>query len=111
VAAIRLDQLSRRYGKTPSEYLRAHWLDHDFDSAVAQIAGWYENEVEHFDESKEVKKKRKAREHHAEKTLQRLRRAARNVLGDGETEVDEYSDLDAFGAALGATPGMVIAKE
>ncbi len=108
--AIHLDQLSRRYGKTPSEYLHANWLDYDFDNAVAQIAGWYEGEVEHFDDSNEVKNKRKERERHAAKTLRRMGRAARKVFGE-EPEESDYADLSAFGAALGAMPGMTIAKE
>ncbi len=107
---IQLDQLSRRYGKTPSEYLRASWLDHDFDNAVAQIAGYYEAEIEHFDETKDAKKQRSKRERHAAKTLRRLERAARKVFGE-EPEESDYADLSAFGAALGAMPGMVIAKE
>jgi hypothetical protein len=102
--------MSRRYGKTPSEYASTSQGAHDFNCAVALLAGYYEDEVERFDESKEAKARRAKRERHAKKVLQRMTRAARKVLNDGEVEVDEYSDLDAFGAALGAMPGMVIAQ-
>ncbi len=96
---VRLDQLSRRYGKTPSEYLHMHWRDHDFDDAVAHLVGWYESEVEHFGESKDMKEKCEKRERHAQRVLHRLEQAARKAFGEEVEEEKIYAGLPGLLAA------------